>query len=406
MNNEITMEIAKNFNAKMSIYNSLNEEIRKKGEFINLDELCKLVGLKKDYFLLQAENRKINIWFRVPEDVEVRLFTTTQVIYSDIGSELDYLTVFPPYNKRYIPAVMLEDKYILAAGEPMEMEYLLVSFQDIRWKEKKECCVFTAGARKRRGVCKSDHSNEGGRDDNSEYDQFKFLSVESEFEDPKVFVTCKPATEFTESIGYGFDAAHDYKNMRLDKDRVTYLSIDDMDLYVEQVDFFCNGLFYKIVNELNGIKNLMLEFMRVDESKFLDIPEKLFQIFIVTIRNIRRTLPGDKIERKGVCSDLIAYGFKQRLSDDLATAIVNKFGGDRRVLKFIAAGENEISIFSQLRVSGLFVAYKNKRIDKNEDTNEIINFLVVEYGFNDEAARKISPLIAGTNKPLIQPVST
>src|SRR5690606_38576353 len=74
----------------------------------------------------------------------------------------------------------------------------------------------------------------------------------------------------------------------LDERRVKRLPINEMDLYVNKSNLKSDGFFKKIADEMECHKIELLNFLDLENIEFINFPEKLFYIFVITRRNINR----------------------------------------------------------------------------------------------------------------------
>lgn len=374
-------------------------KIKEKEDFFELNELCRMFGLTKEYFISQAEKRKIKIWICVPDTVEVRTFSIESVIDSEIKSEIDYLTSFT----QHLPSFITDGNICVAYSDLMPMDYLLISFMDLRWHEKNEYCVFMEGVRYEDEEHKSEleigNSCTNQCVSKKHYYRFNFARINNDIRRNKVFITCKVGAEEADPVEKEKDSYDIDCLPRLDKSRVEFIRKDQSVLYVEGFSLIEDGGFLKtLIEEMELYRCQIMKYLDVNGFNFLLFPEKLYYIFVVTMRNIERTKIGCKINRKDVVCDLGLFGFERKMVEDIATMIIN-CGDKKEKKKFIRKNEKEnIEIFKKLSVRGLFDAYKQYRINvQDPKAKDIADFLYDNYAINNEAVRKISPVIAGTH---------
>lgn len=362
----------------------ISEKLKELDEFFLLSDLGKIAGLTQDSLLEEAKNRSIEVWFKPPENTDVRMFPLRDLLLSEIKEELDYLAVVSgdAFGSYYDFAT---DEHVqISLGAPHSIDYLLLSFQDLRWHATGELCVFMEGVRKE--CIENATDNEIGYAEDIRYQHYN--SVKHVNHVPQVFITCKKNSN--ELVG----------RMTLDEDRVERFDVDKLDLYVEKTKLLTLGYKKKLIDELEGFKASLLQFLGLEDMSFADFPEKLFYIYVITIRNIGRAPTGEKISRGMVKSELIVIGIEEKLADDIASLIINKKGssGSGRGFKKIDGRTKEES-FESLKIMGLFAAFKERNnVGGKLSAANITSYLTEHWDYADEAARKISPIVTGTNK--------
>lgn len=356
-------------------------------EFFPLSSLCKIAGVTQAYFLKEAERRNIELWFKLSDkkdEIDLRLFQLSQVLVSDIKEEMDYLSAFSGDDfgscKNWAP----ESYYTQSVGEPMAMDYLLLSFQDLRWHASGRFCIFMEGVREVPYENSADTEKKGAI--KNTYQHYNFLKDDRS--SPRVFIACKKQSEEC-----------DQKSTMLDEDRVQRFAVNELELYVEKIKFNELGCLMKLIQEMEVFKDSLLRMLNLEDMPFVDFPEKLFYIFVITCRNLHRTNWGEKIDGKMVENDLKTRGFNNKSAKDISSLITNTRtpSGDRKKFKKIAGVSEEESLQS-LNVIGLFKAFKKHYNKKGGlKASEIAVCLTSECEYTDDLARKISPLIVGTD---------
>jgi len=352
-------------------------------EFFPLSHLCRIAALTKTSLLEEAKRRKIEVWFKVPEVADVRLFRISDVLLSEIKDELDYLSVLSKdaFGTYGIP--ISDSHVVLCVGEPIRMDYLLLSFQDLRWHSSSGLCVFMEGVRKE--DVEDPSVNGGDAAKSAQYQHYNFMQNDVLL--PRVFITCKKDFKIPKGT------------LTLDEERVQRNDIAEMDLYVEYIDLLKRSYISSLASEMEEFKSYLLRLMDLEDMPFVDFPEKLFYIFVITCRNLGRAKLGQSIERKLVVDELVIVGFGKKLAGDIATLIVNTKSSSGKRAKFKkTAGISEEDQLRSLNIMRLFEAFSvHYKANPDFGANQILISLTTKFDYPDEAARKISPLVAGTD---------
>ncbi|MAY43457.1 MULTISPECIES: hypothetical protein [unclassified Neptuniibacter] len=343
-------------------------------KFISIEELSSITGRTRAFLVEEAKHRKFEIWFQVPEDVEIRIFPVTGILNSDIRADLDYLTIAPQFSDQdYSSFYNEKTHYMVNAGTLLPMDLLLISFQDLRWNAKDSFCIFPKGIQYR-------EIEENSSSPMKHYDQYDGMRDQIQ---PKVFVTVKKGN----------------KEYRLTEDRVVRLSIDNMIAFIPS--YLASSYVSEMEQEFMDIRAIMLSLLDLDDICFINFPEKLFYVFVVMYRNINETKLSSKINRKKVLNELILFGIHDRLAHDFATLIINelvKNKGDRQHYRRLAM-EDVVTTLGKLKAIGLFHAFKKFYISNaNMRASDITEYLTSNFNYADEVARKVSPIIVGTDK--------
>ncbi|MCK9503828.1 MAG: hypothetical protein M0Q95_06560 [Porticoccaceae bacterium] len=361
----------------------LNEKFKVLDEFFPLSHLCGIAGLSKNSFLEEAKRRNIEVWFKPPEDADIRLFPIRDVLLSQIKSELDYLSVLSGDAFGSLGILIPDTHVLVSVGVPMDMDYLLISFQDLRWHTSNQLCIFMEGVRKEDNKYLQGNGGEGS--ESSQYRHYKFVQNDDSL--PKVFITCEKQKEKPD------------RPITLDEERVRRIEVNKMNLYVEKTKLLVLGYRKALISEMEEFKSYLLRLMDLEAMPFLDFPEKLFYIFVITCRNLDRAKLGERVNRKLVVEELVIVGFGKKLAEDIATLIVNTKSSSGKRKRFLKrAGISDDDQLRSLNIMSLFKAFaEHYKAGRDFEANEILRSLTVDFGYPDEAARKLSPLVAGTD---------
>jgi hypothetical protein len=204
---------------------------------------------------------------------------------------------------------------------------------------------------------------------------------------PRVFITCKKTSQIQKVL------------MTLDEKRVKRQGVSEMDLYMESMKVLLSGFIKNLSSEMEEFKAYLLRIIGLENMDFIHFPEKLFYIFVITCRNLDRAELGQGMNRKLVVEELIMVGNGKKLADDIATCIVNIRlpTGERKRFKKRADCSEEDQLRS-LSVMGMFTAFEEHyKTNREFDALQITTSLTTKFGYPDEAARRISPLVAQTD---------